>query len=86
MSNAVRVIDKCGKAALTAPPRLVVGTIHSVKGGESDVVYMFPDVSRSGAYQLETRANRLEVKRQFYVAMSRAKETLVVCLLSLETW
>jgi len=42
-------------------------------------MYLFPDVSRSGACQLETRANRLEVKRQFYVAMSRAKETLVVC-------
>jgi hypothetical protein len=32
---------------------VIVGTIHSVKGGEADVVFLFPDLSPAGdaAYQ-----------------------------------
>lgn len=42
-----------GPQALLDVPRVVVGTIHSVKGGEADVVYLFPDLSGEGdaAYQ-----------------------------------
>jgi len=28
-------------------PKVVVGTIHSVKGGQADVVYLFPDLSQA---------------------------------------
>ena len=37
-----------GPRAAGQAPQVVVGTIHSVKGGEADVVYLFPDLSRSG--------------------------------------
>ena len=36
-----------GPQTLQMLPRVVVGTIHSVKGGQADVVYLFPDLSRS---------------------------------------
>ena len=31
-----------GHTALAGAPRVIVGTVHSVKGGEADVVYLFP--------------------------------------------
>ncbi len=69
-----------GPRALLDVPRVVVGTIHSVKGGEADVVYLIPDLSREGdaAYQ-QAGAPRDSVIRQFYVGMTRARETLYIC-------
>lgn len=60
-------------------PQITVGTIHSVKGGQADVVYLFPDLSRSGAEQYGMRGeDRDAVIRQFYVGMTRAREELVI--------
>ncbi|MBE0657153.1 MAG: ATP-dependent helicase [Bryobacteraceae bacterium] len=69
-----------GPQALLDVPRVVVGTIHSVKGGEADVVYLFPDLSGEGdaAYQ-QAGAPRDSVIRQFYVGMTRAREILYIC-------
>jgi hypothetical protein len=43
-----RVAIKAGLEALTLRPAIIVGTGHSVKGGEADVVYVFPDLSATG--------------------------------------
>jgi superfamily I DNA/RNA helicase len=58
----------------------VVGTVHSVKGGEADVVYLFPDLSAAGdaQYSLPGRP-RDSVIRVFYVGATRARETLYIC-------
>lgn len=63
--------------ALFSPPRVIVGTIHSVKGGEADVVYVFPDLSARffGEWMC---GRRDEVLRMFYVAFTRAREELVL--------
>lgn len=69
-----------GPGALLDVPRVVVGTIHSVKGGEADVVYLFPDLSGEGDRQYQKSGPpRDSVIRQFYVGMTRARETLYVC-------
>ena len=39
------VAAKRGPRALAETPQVIVGTIHSVKGGQADVVYLFPDLS-----------------------------------------
>ena len=57
-------------------PAVTVGTIHSVKGGEADCVYLFPDLSREGA--LEWQRNPDPVRRLFYVGMTRARSRLVL--------
>ena len=38
------VLLKNGPRALFEKPRVILGTIHSVKGGEADVCYLFPDL------------------------------------------
>lgn len=75
----VQVVKKKGWRALLDTPRIVVGTIHSVKGGEADTVYIFPDLSPAGMTEYCDDSSRDGVMRQFYVGMTRAKENLVLC-------
>lgn len=70
-----------GGARLREQPRLIVGTVHSVKGGEADHVYLFPDLSPI-AYNESWRrpgAPRNSVVRQFYVGITRARHSLTLC-------
>jgi len=74
-----RVYKRGGVVALSAAPKLVVGTIHSVKGGEADVVYLAPDLSPAGMRHWLARGDeRDSVVRTFYVGMTRAREELVL--------
>jgi DNA helicase-2/ATP-dependent DNA helicase PcrA len=68
-----------GPQALLETPKVIVGTIHSVKGGEADVVLLFPDLSQAGdaAYQ-RFGPPRDAVIRTFYVGMTRAREALYI--------
>ena len=69
-----------GPAALEETPKVIVGTIHSVKGGEADAVFLFPDLSQAGdaAYQRVGPA-RDAVIRLFYVGVTRARQALYLC-------
>jgi superfamily I DNA/RNA helicase len=77
---ALAVGKRYGMDALENPhPNIVVGTIHSVKGGQADDVYLLPDLSMAGAVEYQNDRTRDGVIRQFYVGMSRARERLVLC-------
>jgi superfamily I DNA/RNA helicase len=69
-----------GPQALVETPQVVVGTIHSVKGGQADVVYLFPDISQAGdAQYARGGVARDSVIRLFYVGATRARERLYIC-------
>ena len=69
-----------GPQVLRRPPQVVVGTIHSVKGGQADVVYLFPDLSKAADAQYrQCGPPRDSVIRTFYVGATRARETLHIC-------
>lgn len=69
-----------GPQILRHSPQVVVGTIHSVKGGQADVVYLFPDLSKAGDTQYcQSGPPRDSVVRTFYVGATRARETLYIC-------
>jgi superfamily I DNA/RNA helicase len=74
------IADRRGARSIIEVPQVVVGTIHSVKGGQADVVYLFPDLSRAGDanYQI-AGSQRDSVTRLFYVGATRAREILYVC-------
>ena len=77
---AIDVIRKQGTAALTAEPRVTVGTIHSVKGGEARVVYLFPDISAAGEQERQaSRDGEDAAIRLGYVGITRASEDVVLC-------
>jgi len=75
---AAAIRERWGGQALRQKPRLVVGTIHSVKGGEADVVYVFPDISYQAWQANLTREGQDALVRVFYVAFTRAREELVL--------
>ena len=77
---SARVALRHGIKALTDRPRIIVGTGHSVKGGEADLVYICPDLSPAGMQQWEgPRKGRDAVIRLGYVMITRARESLVIC-------
>ena len=59
-----------------ADPRITVSTIHGSKGGESDNVIIFTDLSPSADDAM--RMGNDDVHRVFYVAVTRAKENLYI--------
>ncbi|MBM3542876.1 MAG: hypothetical protein FJX51_12600, partial [Alphaproteobacteria bacterium] len=67
-------------ALLRAEPRVVVGTVHSVKGGEAERVVLLPDLSlRATVDQADTPGRHDDIVRLVYVGMTRARHTLVLC-------
>jgi len=69
-----------GTQTLQRAPQVVVGTIHSVKGGQADVVYLFPDLSKAADAQYRKWGPpRDSVIRTFYVGATRAREILYIC-------
>lgn len=69
-----------GKRTLLEDPKITIGTIHSVKGGQADSVYLIPDLSPSGIREWTTPGEgRDGIIRTFYVGMTRAREKLVAC-------
>ena len=75
---AVKVFENHGMDGLRHEPQTVVGTVHSVKGGEADVVYLAPDLSPEGWERFDN-GKRDPIYRLMYVGMTRAKETLILC-------
>ena len=73
-------MDRNGIEVLQKEPRVIVGTIHSVKGGEADNVIVFPDLSPKWLELMERSGweGRDSVLRLFYVALTRARKRLIV--------
>lgn len=74
---ALDILERRGAQALQNTPQITVGTIHSVKGGEMDVVVLFPDLSMTGMQSWVSGGEAHDaIVRMFYVGMTRAKEAL----------
>ena len=79
MEYALSIAEKRGRQALREEPKLIVGTVHSVKGGQADCVYLLPDLSPSGIREwMRPGDGRDGIIRTIYVGMTRARERLVL--------
>jgi DNA helicase-2/ATP-dependent DNA helicase PcrA len=77
MMYPLSIYKRHGAEMLTQKPQIVVGTIHSVKGGEADVVVLYPDMStRAMETMMRSPAEEDAMRRVFYVGMTRAKHSL----------
>lgn len=76
----IGIIKTRGLETLLNMPKITVGTIHSVKGTEVDVIYLFPDLSVPGRAEWNSdQEAQAGVYRLFYVGMTRARESLIIC-------
>lgn len=76
-----RIYRRAGLGALDEPPWVIVGTIHSVKGGEADTVYVSPTLSyEAHKGLLHGESEHIDaLTRQIYVGITRAQRRLVLC-------
>lgn len=75
----LKVFRENGKDSLEAPPGCIIGTVHSVKGGQADVVILAPDISLNAYNDVISSDDGLySAYRLFYVGMTRAKEKLII--------
>jgi superfamily I DNA/RNA helicase len=82
----IQVFHQYGLEMLERIPPITIGTVHSVKGGEADVVFVFPDISWQADKEFyDSEDGRDSILRVFYVAMTRAYEELVLCKPSVKT-
>jgi len=73
----MKVLKSQGDSGLLDVPKIIVGSVHSVKGGESDNVYFMPDLSAAGMREwTQLGQGRDAIVRMAYVAMTRAKKRL----------
>ena len=80
MRYPIHIARTHGADALNERPRVIVGTIHSVKGGEADSVYIFPDLSPASAryFKGDYPEGDAAMRRLGYVGMTRAKQKLTI--------
>jgi superfamily I DNA/RNA helicase len=74
----IKIIENFGVGFLTAEPACTLGTIHSIKGAETDVVIIFPDLSVEGMQEW-TGKGKSAIRRLMYVGITRAREGVFVC-------
>ena len=73
-----RVLMKHGQTALREKPKIVVGTVHSVKGAGAENVFIYPDISLASSYECQTKEGYENLCRLFYVGVTRTKENLYI--------
>ena len=61
---------------LNSSPRIILSTIHGVKGGEQDNVVLLTDLSKNT--QVNNEKNPDDENRLFYVGATRAKQHLPI--------
>lgn len=76
---ACSIVERTGRlSSLTDPPMVHIGTIHSFKGAEADVVICYPDLSSRGSEEWQSVRGRDAILRMGYVAMTRARTSFVL--------
>ncbi len=80
MQYSLTMARNGGVKALEKTPRIIIGTIHSVKGAEADTTILFPDLSTSGAGEYVRKGKEMDnIIRTFYVGMTRSRNKLILC-------
>ena len=74
----LKVLESRGIDGIENDPKIVIGTVHSVKGAEAQNVFLMPDLSNAAYMECQTQDGKDAVHRLFYVGMTRASEKLIL--------
>ena len=78
IEEAIALYKRWGRKGEDLIKLTTVGTIHSVKGGQADHVYLMCDLSPKGWQQWNDVDLRHALYRLFYVGATRARKTLSI--------
>jgi superfamily I DNA/RNA helicase len=72
----IRLLKRYGQQQLNEEPKIVIDTIHSVKGGEADHVVLASKNDYASDFGRKTKLDKSGERKVYYTGASRAKNTL----------
>ena len=72
----VRLLKRYGQKTLDDSPKIIIDTIHSVKGGEADNVLLYSKTNWPSAFSNKNLEEQSDEKRVYYTGATRARDTL----------
>ena len=72
----VRLLQRYGQKALDSDPKIIIDTIHSVKGGEADNVLLYSKANWPASFSHKNVEEQSDEKRVIYTGVTRAKDSL----------
>ena len=72
----IRLLKRYGQQQLNEEPKIIIDTIHSVKGGEADHVVLASKNDYASDFGRKTKLDKSGERKVYYTGASRAKNTL----------
>ena len=69
-------MKRYGQEELDSPPKIIIDTIHSVKGGEADHVVLYSKANYPSNFKTKSREEKTNEKKVWYTATTRARKTI----------
>ena len=72
----LRLLRRYGQKTLDEKPKIIIDTIHSVKGGEADHVLMYSKGNYPSIFHTKSREEKINERKVWYTGATRAKKSL----------
>ena len=72
----IELLKKYGQKSLNNKPKIIIDTIHSVKGGEANHVCIYSKANWPASFSHKNVAERSDERRVYYTGVTRAKDSL----------
>jgi superfamily I DNA/RNA helicase len=74
--NFIRLLRRYGQKELDVEPKIIIDTIHSVKGDEADHVVMYSKTNYPSNFKTKNKSDKTDERKVWYTGATRAKKSL----------
>ena len=74
--NFIRLLRRYGQKQLDQEPKIIIDTIHSVKGDEADNVILYSKANYPANFRTKNREEKINEKKVWYTGVTRARKAL----------
>ena len=72
----IRLLRRYGRQQLDDTPKIIIDTIHSVKGGEANHVVLYGKGNFPSNFKSKTKQEKIDEKKVWYTGATRARDTI----------
>ena len=72
----LRLLRRYGQKELDGVPKIIIDTIHSVKGGEAHHVVLYGKANYPSNYESKSKEEKTNEKKVWYTGATRARRTI----------